>query len=328
MLRCTSARCYLHATGFLRCPSLVSFHLAPGLSQAPLETIGKPPKEVPEDQIQAYVFPETITEAEEHALLQFTGRWFDRLPFVSHHVDQLIHRYKEFYRPYDGIMKEDQLLCVERSLAAQRQAADAQRAEGDDVDAAAVATSLSSSSSSLPCGEGEGNDRRLSAAVLADSRSALQKARDVAHKHLKHIPLQNRVHFLQLHGDGFIRAHVDESRNSSGIVAGLTLGSGRVMTLTHPTKFPHAKIELCLQPRSFYVLTGTARYEWEHSVDWVAEEETAASKGGVRVVEGSEVYFAGKPTGMKRAMRTAVIFRGVSPMELLMQRMKLPHRHA
>jgi hypothetical protein len=136
------------------------------------------------------------------------------------------------------------------------------------------------------------------------------------------------VHFLQLHGDGFIRAHVDESRNSSGIVAGLCLGSARVMTLTNK-QFPGVKVELLLAPRAIYCLTGRARYEWEHSVDWTAddEEHILRAKGSI-VACGSEVFFESKPTGFLRSTRFAMIFRGISPMELLMHRTKMPHRHA
>ncbi|ORC86988.1 alkylated DNA repair protein alkB like protein 7 [Trypanosoma theileri] len=150
--------------------------------------------------------------------------------------------------------------------------------------------------------------------------TALKKCRGLAAEYLSNIPLDDRVHFLRLSGNGFIRAHVDESRNSSGIIAGVCLGSARVMTLTHP-KYPGERVELMLAPRCFYILIGTARYEWEHSTDWVEDDAEHLERArGRRVVEGTPLIFDGKETEFRRGERTAVIFRGVSPMELLLSR--------
>lgn len=269
----------------------VSFQSAPGFSQAPKSTIGMAPKDVPERSVQCYVVPEVISVEEEQSLLDYTAPWFDRLPYADGHVDGLIHHYKEFYRPYTGLMTDDTLFEE------------------------ASSTASSSSKGSLLL-EGVRESRMQSV------RSALSVCRRLSREHLPFIPVQERVHFLQLHGDGFIRAHVDESRNSSGIVAGLTLGSGRVMSLTNK-RFPNKRVDLLLAPRSFYVLCGAARHEWEHSVDWtVDDDEHLLRAKKSHVAEGSPVLFEDQPTGFTRGMRTAVIFRGLAPMELLMHRMK------
>ncbi|KAH9600295.1 hypothetical protein LSM04_002856 [Trypanosoma melophagium] len=155
------------------------------------------------------------------------------------------------------------------------------------------------------------------------SRDALQRCRGLASEYLTKIPLDDRVHFLRLSGNGFIRAHVDESRNSSGIIAGLCLGSARVMALTHP-KYPKERVELMLAPRCFYILIGTARYDWEHSTDWIEDDaEHLGRASGRTVVEGTPLTFDGKETEFKRGERTAIIFRGVSPMELLLSKARL-----
>lgn len=276
---------------------LVSFAGAPGFVQAHKSTIGKPPAEVPENEIQAYVIPEVVTREEEVALLKFTSQWFERLPFADGHMDSLIHHYKEFYRPYDAMMNDDSFFDYPR--------------ESGEVAAG----------SSLMLEAQREHEMHL-------VRGALARCRKQAQDHLPFIPLQNRVHFLQLHGDGFIRAHVDENRNSSGIVAGVTIGSARVMTLTC-NRFPGKKVELLLAPRSFYILCGHARHYWEHSVDWTEDDEEHIKRiQKSHVADGSEVLFDGKPSGFTRGVRSAMIFRGVSPMELLMHKMKVPHRHA
>ncbi|KAF5222110.1 hypothetical protein C3747_10g10 [Trypanosoma cruzi] len=159
--------------------------------------------------------------------------------------------------------------------------------------------------------------------TAALARTALRRCRKLASEYLENIPLDDRVHFLRLNSNGFIRAHVDESRNSSGIVAGLSLGSARVMTLTHP-KHPGERAELLLAPRAFYALIGTARYEWEHSVDWSEDgtEHLERVRGNL-LMEGTPVTFDGRETQHKRGERTAVIFRGVSPIELLLTKMRM-----
>ncbi|KAH8609153.1 putative 2OG Fe(II) oxygenase superfamily [Trypanosoma vivax] len=151
--------------------------------------------------------------------------------------------------------------------------------------------------------------------------AALRKCHGVASEYLPGIPLDDRVHFLRLSGNGFIRAHVDDSRNSSGIVAGLSLGTARVMTLTHP-EHPGQRVELMLAPRTLYVLIGTARYNWAHSTDWEADDTEHVERArGRPVMDGPPLVFDGSETTFRRGERTAVIFRGISPMELLRQRM-------
>ncbi|KEG08931.1 alkylated DNA repair protein alkB like protein 7 [Trypanosoma grayi] len=154
------------------------------------------------------------------------------------------------------------------------------------------------------------------------ARAALKRCRGIAAEHLTNIPLDDRVHFLRMGSNGFIRAHVDESRNSSGIIAGLCLGSARVMALTHP-KHPGERVELLLAPRAIYIMIGAARYEWEHSTDWLEDdkEHIERIRGNV-LLEGAPLAFDGRETHYKRGERTAIIFRGVSPMELLLSKMK------
>lgn len=238
------------------------------------------------------MIPNVVSEMQEHVMLKYTSRWFERLPFADGHMDSLIHHYKEFYRPYDGLMKDDSFF--------------------EDTEAQASALSLMQESK---------QEQEIEAV-----RSAIAACRALAVEYLPHIPLQDRVHFLQLHGDGFIRAHTDESRNSSGIVAGLSMGSGRVMSLTHK-RYPKARIDLLLAPRSMYMLCGAARHEWEHSVDWTQDDDEhlrRVQKSHVAV--GSPVIFNSKPSGFTRGTRVAMIFRGVSPMELLMTRMAAKQR--
>lgn len=151
--------------------------------------------------------------------------------------------------------------------------------------------------------------------------SGLKKAHELALHYLPHIPVDDRVHFLQLESYGFIRSHVDENRNSSGLIGGLCLGSARVMTLTNP-KFPNEKVELLLAPRCFYAIIGRARYDWEHSVDWTVDDPEHIKR--IRREEAGSmikpVVFAGEESDYMSGTRTAIIFRGISPMLLLQQR--------
>lgn len=273
--------------------NLVSMRHAPSFRQPALaEVAGRSVRDTPEDWVPAYVLPEVITPAEEQALLKFTGPWFDRLDNNDAHVDALIHHYKEFYRSYNDIMA---------------------MVGGELVNPAAT-----------PDGTGPCTVELTAAGMDADLglvRGAIERTRALATQYLTSIPIDDRVHFLQLAGSGFIRSHVDETRNSSGIIGGLCLGAGRVMTLTHP-EHPGETVELLLAPRCFYALINRARYDWEHSVDWVADDdEHIARLRGSLVVEGTPVVFDGKETPLQRHSRTAIIFRGLSPMHLLAMRM-------
>eukprot|EP00744_Colponema_vietnamica_P026700 GILI01039686.1.p1 GENE.GILI01039686.1~~GILI01039686.1.p1 ORF type:complete len:349 (-),score=38.03 GILI01039686.1:64-1110(-) len=272
--------------------SFVSFVDAPGFYQAPLEDVGKNVRDCDPKAIQVYSLPELITAEQEQALLKYTSLLFDRLPFQHNHTDNLIYHFKEFYRSQKALMEEDG-----------------------------------------PYGLGEKEvvehiKGHISSSEMELIRAAFKSASEVTQRYMPKIPVQDRIHFLRLNGDGFIKAHADESRNSSGIVAGLTLGSGRVMTLTDTKRFPGAKVHLLLAPRSFYVLTGSARYDWHHSVDWIEDDvghmqrirEGAVPDHPVLIGgAGSEVEFDKQGTGMIRGVRTALIWRGIPPMELLMR---------
>lgn len=272
------------ASGAATAPkSLVSMRGAPSFYQPPAaEAIGKDLKATPKNWVTAYVLPEVISKEEEQALLGFTEPWFERLNYNDGHADGLIHHYKEFYRSYDEIM----------------QATKTGSEEGLCMPHANLDVNL-------PLVTG-----------------ALTRVRDLAQSYLPRIPIDDRVHFLRLAGSGFIRAHVDENRNSTGIIAGVCLNAGRVMTLTHP-EFPGEQVELMLAPRCVYIIIGRARYDWEHSVDWVRDDDEHIRRiQKSLVVEGTPIVFDGAETPFRRFDRTAIIFRGVSPMTLLAQRMR------
>jgi hypothetical protein len=258
----------------LRCaPSLLSFRGAPGFRPAPADDFDGADDDPA--VVPVSVEPDFITEEEERLLLHYTGHLFARLPFADGHFDRLIEQYKEFYRNGDDLA----LRPGEAILDAEVAGADSPR--------------------SL-------DERR---ALIA---GAFARCRARAQAFLPEVPLQPRAHFLQLHPEGFIRPHLDEARSSSAIVAGVTLGSARVMRLTNPAH-PGAAIEMLLAPRSLYVLSGSARYDWEHSVDCLTPDAAPPAAGSV-------VDFDGAPTEFRRHMRTALIFRGLSPMELFMHR--------
>jgi hypothetical protein len=275
--------------------SLVSFSRAPGFAPIAKEVfLSTPIKAIPFNQIPAYVIPEVITQEQEQDTLKYMGLLFDRLPFVEGHVDKLIHHYKEFYRSCGQILDEKQGLP-----------------ELDDIKA--------------------GQDMQQ---AKGNIRDVIRNCKALAQTFIPNIPVVDRVHFLQLHTSGFIRAHVDESRNSSGCVAGVTLGTARVMTLTHPN-YPGAKIDMLLAPRSMYVIAGTARTEWEHSVDWEQDDDEHLMRAALETDEHGApkgvrsdtdytqpVMFEGKPSGFFRGTRNALIFRGVSPMDLFIHKVK------
>ncbi|KAG5474519.1 hypothetical protein LSCM1_03306 [Leishmania martiniquensis] len=263
--------------------SLLSMRSAPSFVHPPAEeAIGKDVKATPANWVPVYVLPEVITEQEERALLDFSEPWFQRLSYNDGHVDGLIHHYKEFYRSYAAIT----------------QAAKTGNDAGLNMPRANLEVDL-------PLVSG-----------------ALTRVHAIAQAYVPRIPIDDRIHFLRLAGSGFIRAHADESRNSAGIVAGLCLNAGRVMTLTHP-QFPGERIELMLAPRCFYIMIGRARYDWEHSVDWVSDDDEHIRRIQKSLaVEGTPVRFDGAETPYRRFDRTAIIFRGVSPMTLLAGRMR------
>jgi hypothetical protein len=300
---------------FDACPANAQY----GLHQAPRSEIGKNLRECDPSAIQVYVIPNLVSSQEEALLRRYSDMQFDRLPFERAHEDALIHHYKEFYRPAGGLLG---------THGDSSTAVGPMGALGQGMRSSEASTSASPPTPSLYNLGVEGETLDPPAFTQEEEgqmAAALGRCREAAKEYLPMIPLQERIHFIRIHGAGFIRAHVDESRNSSGIVAGLTLSTARVMSLTHPTKFPGARIDMLLAPGSFYILTGSARYEWLHSVDWVDDDadhnsRMRASPMGNAGSEGDEVVFAGRPTGLRRGVRTGIIMRGVSPMELLMRR--------
>ena len=73
-------------------------------------------------------------------------------------------------------------------------------------------------------------------------------------------------HLIDLAPDGLIAPHVDSVKFSGGLIAGLSLMSPRVMRLTPEPGKEGGVIELLLEPRSLYVLTGPLRYDFAHEV--------------------------------------------------------------
>jgi alkylated DNA repair dioxygenase AlkB len=68
------------------------------------------------------------------------------------------------------------------------------------------------------------------------------------------------------------RPHID--RQAYGpIVAGLTLTSSRTFRLTRPGS--RSRLEALLLPGDLYVMTGAARYRWQHSIPAVLDDEFA-----------------------------------------------------
>ncbi len=64
--------------------------------------------------------------------------------------------------------------------------------------------------------------------------------------------------------------HID--REAYGpVVAGLTLGSSRVFQLTRAWR--HARLEALLLPGDLYVMTGDARYRWQHGIPFTHADE-------------------------------------------------------
>ena len=79
------------------------------------------------------------------------------------------------------------------------------------------------------------------------------------------------VHIIELEKEGFITPHVDSIKFSGGLVCGLSLLSPAVMKLSlseHPlASDDEAQVHLILPPRSLYILSGAARYDFAHSIE-------------------------------------------------------------
>lgn len=268
---------------------LVSFDKAPSYRRCTsVEELGAAhpdPSAVP-----AFVIPDVITREEERAILRYQRLLFDRLDYCDDHYDSLISHYKEFYRSAADLVEEP--VPELHDDAAGMTAVERTEVEG----------------------------------ML---RGVLERAAGIAHAHSPNVPVADRVHFLQLDPRGTIKAHADNENNSSGFVAGLSFGSARVMTLTMPTEAeakalvldPSIKqreyVELLLLPRSLYVLAGSARYSWFHSVD-----ESANYTNYPAAEPGKPIWYRGAPLPEHlRATRSVMIWRGVSPAELFRARL-------
>ncbi|XP_071453829.1 alpha-ketoglutarate-dependent dioxygenase alkB homolog 7, mitochondrial [Hetaerina americana] len=77
-----------------------------------------------------------------------------------------------------------------------------------------------------------------------------------------HIPL---VHVLDLAEKGFIKPHIDSVRFCGDIIAGLSLLSSSIMRLVHENE-KSKYVDVLLQRRSLYIMTGTARYDFTHEL--------------------------------------------------------------
>ncbi|XP_076233309.1 alpha-ketoglutarate-dependent dioxygenase alkB homolog 7, mitochondrial [Calliopsis andreniformis] len=82
-------------------------------------------------------------------------------------------------------------------------------------------------------------------------------------KGLQHLPL---IHVLDLAAEGWIKPHVDSVRFCGEIIAGLSLLSDSVMRLTMVGKEATHKEDFLLPQRSLYIMSGTARYDYNHEI--------------------------------------------------------------
>ena len=97
--------------------------------------------------------------------------------------------------------------------------------------------------------------------------------------------MMHAVHVLDVAADGYIDPHVDSVKFSGDFVIGLSLISTSIMTLTknmevlktygeepEPEKsnpeicHEDSTVRLLLPPRSLYILTGEARYDYAHAI--------------------------------------------------------------
>eukprot|EP00127_Corallochytrium_limacisporum_P004955 Clim_evm29s195 gene=Clim_evmTU29s195 len=90
-------------------------------------------------------------------------------------------------------------------------------------------------------------------------------------------PFKSLVHVLDLAKGGFIRPHLDSVKFSGGHICGICLLATRTMVLTphmgHRDQSEAVKnlpidsaISVTLPRRSFYVLRGPLRWQWQHSI--------------------------------------------------------------
>lgn len=100
-------------------------------------------------------------------------------------------------------------------------------------------------------------------------------------------------HAIDLKQDGQLSAHVDSVRFSGHMVAGLSLLSPAIMRLKEDQESDQF-VDLCLPPRSLYVLTGVGRYEYSHEL--LPDGSTFCSPPGDPII-------------VSREQRLSIIFR-------------------
>ncbi|XP_076230512.1 alpha-ketoglutarate-dependent dioxygenase alkB homolog 7, mitochondrial [Nomia melanderi] len=83
------------------------------------------------------------------------------------------------------------------------------------------------------------------------------------HKDMLQLPL---IHILDLAAEGWIKPHVDSIRFCGEIIAGLSLLSDSVMRLTMVGYEKTHKDDFLLPQRSLYIMSGTARYNYNHEI--------------------------------------------------------------
>ncbi|XP_022120746.1 alpha-ketoglutarate-dependent dioxygenase alkB homolog 7, mitochondrial isoform X1 [Pieris rapae] len=84
------------------------------------------------------------------------------------------------------------------------------------------------------------------------------------------------THVLDLAPAGYIKPHVDAVRFCGDTIAGLCLLSGAVMRLMHENS-PDYVLDVLLPRRSLYIMSGVARYQFNHAV---LSNEKSVWRGG------------------------------------------------
>ncbi|XP_033337498.2 alpha-ketoglutarate-dependent dioxygenase alkB homolog 7, mitochondrial [Megalopta genalis] len=106
-------------------------------------------------------------------------------------------------------------------------------------------------------------------------------------KEMLQLPL---IHVLDLASEGWIKPHVDSIRFCGEIIAGLSLLSDCVMRLTMVGHETTHKDEFLLPQRSLYIMSGVARYNYNHEI-----------------LKNEESYFEGQH--VPRSRRISIICR-------------------
>ncbi|XP_072024484.1 alpha-ketoglutarate-dependent dioxygenase alkB homolog 7, mitochondrial-like isoform X2 [Amphiura filiformis] len=95
------------------------------------------------------------------------------------------------------------------------------------------------------------------------NKAVLQRVRDAAFE--PGVPQLVLVHVLDLAKDGYIKPHVDSVKFCGSTVTGLSLLSSSIMRLANE-KDPKQWVNILLEPRSLYIMTGQARYDFTHEI--------------------------------------------------------------